>query len=79
MATSRPALAAVQLNSPSPTPTKEATKAAAARYESTGEANLAITAFAAPDATTACSSSAAAYSSSGGQGGEREHDPSWPE
>ena len=52
MATTRPALAAVQLNSPSPTPTKEATKAAAARHESTGEANLAVTAFAAADATT---------------------------
>ena len=46
----RPALAAVQLNSPSPT--KEATKDAAARHESAGEANLAVTAFAAADATT---------------------------
>ena len=52
MATTRPALAAVQLNSPSPTPTKEATKAAAARHESAGEANLAVTAFAAADPTT---------------------------
>ena len=48
----RPVLAAVQLNSPSPTPTKEATKAAAARHEPAGEANLAVTAFAAADATT---------------------------
>ena len=48
----RPALAAVQLNSPSPTPTKEAAKAAATRHESAGEANLAVTAFAAADATT---------------------------
>ena len=53
----RPALAAVKLNSPSPTPTKEAAKAAATRHESAGEANLAATAFAATafaaaDATT---------------------------
>ena len=48
---SRPALAAVQLNSPSPTPTKEAAKAAAARHESAGEANLAVTAFTAADTT----------------------------
>ena len=47
----RPALAAVQLNSPSPTPTKEAAKAAAARHESAGEANLAVTAFTAADTT----------------------------
>ena len=51
MSTRRPALAAVQLNSPSPTPTKEAAKAAT-RHESAGEANLAVTAFAAADATT---------------------------
>ena len=48
----RPALAAVQLNSPSPTPTKEATKAAAARHEPASEANPAVTPFDAADATT---------------------------
>ena len=58
--TSRPALAAVQLNSPRPTPTKTPTKMAAARRHPTDAANVAAAAAATMAAAAACGMARAA-------------------